>query len=236
MDTLDNTQPDHAQDWLQFTDGETPSSLALDPIFFEYVNPEDKILDYGSAWGRVPSQLREQGYNDVVGFDINVSELALARKQAHEANQESQYVAADARNLPFAPGTFNACLINGFMASQVDPADRVKVLKGAREMLKDDGILYMGVFGQTPENDRHLRRYEAHEKLTGEYGTYIVTDTHEVDGEELYRCHHYSEEELRELLEEAGFEIIELHKKQVDTISSVANGYYIIAKPAAAYN
>ncbi len=219
--------------WKQFANGQTPSSVILDNIFYEKVPKGSKVLDFGCAWGRVPFELQEKGYN-VVGFDINKTEIKRAKEFSKESNQKYdtkvQFDVADALELPYEDSSFDACLIQSFMTSLTNPEHRWKVLDEAKRVLKKDGVLYMGVFGQTWNNPKYKERYDAHFNITKERGTFIVTEDGTPNAPELYRSHHYTKEELIKLLEPRF--IIEIFKDTIFTSyhGNKANGFIVISR------
>jgi len=219
--------------WKKFVNGQTPSSVTLDKIFYEKVSTGSKVLDFGCTWGRVPSELQEKGYN-VVGFDINEAEILKAQEFAKESNQkykaQVQFDVADALKLPYEDNSFDACLMQAFMTTLTNPEHRTKVVDEAKRVLKENGTLYMGVFGQTWDNPKYQERYDAHFPITNEKGTFIVTEDGTPNTPELYRVHHYTREELSDLLNPR-FTVENFN----DTIftsyhGNKANGFIVLAK------
>ena len=219
--------------WKKFANGQTPSSVTLDEIFYEKVPTDSKVLDFGCAWGRVPLELQEKGYN-VVGFDINEAEISKAQDFAKESNKkytaQVQFDVANALKLPYEDNSFDACLMQAFMTTLTNPRHRTKVLDEAKRVLKNDGVLYMGVFGQTRENPKYKERYDAHFPITKEKGTFIVTKNGTPNTEEIYRVHHYTRDELSDLLTPR-FKVETFN----DTIftsyhGNKANGFIVVAK------
>jgi len=219
--------------WKKFANGQTPSSVTLNKIFYEKVSKNSQILDFGCAWGKVPLELQEKGYN-VIGFDINEAEIKKAQEFAKESNKkyksQIKFETANALNLPYKDNSFDSCLMQAFMTTLTNPEDRIKVLKEAKRVLKKDGILYMGVFGQTWENPKYQERYDAHFPITKEKGTFIVTKDGTPNTEEIYRVHHYTKDELNKLLSNK-FKIELLEKTTFTSYhGNKANGFIVIAK------
>jgi len=219
--------------WKKFPNGQTPSSVTLDKIFYEKVSTGSKVLDFGCAWGRVPLELQEKGYN-VVGFDINEAEILKAQEFAKESNQkykaQVQFDVADALKLPYEDNSFDACLMQAFMTTLTNPEYRTKVLDEAKRVLKENGTLYMGVFGQTWDNPKYQERYDAHFPITNEKGTFIVTEDGTPNTPELYRVHHYTREELSDLLNPRF--TVETFNDTIFTSyhGNKANGFIVLAK------
>ncbi|MEK6961601.1 MAG: class I SAM-dependent methyltransferase [Nanoarchaeota archaeon] len=223
MDNLDN--------WRRFKAKTTPAVVPLANEFYDDVPVNSRVVDFGCAWGRISFELYDQGYS-VVGFDINENEIACARQHAKEISaleSKLRFDVGNATNLPYPDRSFDAGVMVAFMVTIVDPQARTQVLKEAYRILRDGGVLYISDFGQTWNNEKYRRRYEEHFPITKEKGTFIVTDSHDIGGKELYRCHHYTEEELRSLIE-PHFKIVSWKETEFTTPSgNVSNGFKIIA-------
>jgi len=185
-------------DWKRFTAGTTPSTLDIDTLFFESVEPGARVLDIGCGTGKTTRNVGAQGYV-VTGIDINEDEVALAQRMDH--GKSVRYVAGDAAALPFDDRSFDACIMQAFLTTLAEPRMRRKAVAEAHRVLVAGGILYLGVFAYTPENPAYKRRYDAHLPITGEQGTFIVTAGGKKEGKPLYRAHHYTRDELEALLE-----------------------------------
>ena len=64
------------------------------------------FLDIGCNWGRWSIAASRLGY-DVVGIDPMLDGLRAARRVAHQLESSARFVAAEARWLPFADGSFD---------------------------------------------------------------------------------------------------------------------------------
>jgi ubiquinone/menaquinone biosynthesis C-methylase UbiE len=217
--------------WKKFANKQTPSTVTIDNLFYENIPKRSKILDFGCAWGRVSFELQEKGYN-VVGFDINQSEILIAQKLAIESNKkyisQVKFDNENALELPYEDNSFDACLMQTFMATLTNPKHRTDVLDEAKRVLKKDGILYISDFAQNWQNTKYKQRYEEHFLITKEIGTFIVTKKGTT--EEIYRVHHYTKKELEDLLNPR-FDDLTIK----DTIftsyhGNQANGFIVIAK------
>ena len=111
------TTPDpweeHARWWQdEFTDGADPEyAEQMLPIIAEHLRGARRVLDVGCGEGQVARHLlAESGVGSVVGVDPSQAQLAVAR----ERGGGPWYARAEARALPFAPGSFDAavaCLV-----------------------------------------------------------------------------------------------------------------------------
>lgn len=61
-------------------------------------------------------------------------------------------------------------------------------------------MLYIADFGQNWKNQGYSDRYNNDYRSTGEIGTFIVTDDGTPKGKELFLAHHYTLEELNDLI------------------------------------
>lgn len=219
--------------WKQFKGKETPSTVHLDDSFFKMVPKGSKVLDFACGWGRMAFKLQEKGY-DVVGFDINEDAVENARKASKKFNQihknRVSFDVANARDLPYTEGSFDACLIQAFMTALVDPEHREMVLNEASRVLKEDGILYLADFGQSWDNSLYRDRYLKDFSLTGEMGTFIVTEDGNPESPEIFRAHHYTRKELMELIEPRF--AVEMFKETVFTTyhGNKTTGFVVIAR------
>jgi ubiquinone/menaquinone biosynthesis C-methylase UbiE len=224
--------------WKQFIGRETPSTVEIHELFFKKVPKGSKILDFGCAWGRIAFQLQSKGYN-VTGFDINVNAIKTAVETAKLTNENNKqrvkFQTADALKLPFPNESFDACIVQAFLTTIISPEDRIKVLSEANRVLKDDGILYLADFGQNWKNPKYSDRYRRDYPVTGEIGTFIVTDETQT-GKELFRVHHYTRKELIKLVKEA-FKVENFHETLFTTFhGNKTSGYIIIARKVSVYN
>ncbi len=219
--------------WKQFVGKETPSTVELNGLFFSKVPTKTKVVDFGCAWGRVGFELQKKGYN-VSGFDINKNSIEYASQQAKKTNEEYpekiDFITADALNLPYDDNYFDACIMQAFLTTITNPEDRHEIIKEAWRVLSPRGILYLADFGQNWSNKLYKDRYLGDYSSTGEKGTFLVTEDGKEGGKELFLVHHYTLEELEQLLKNR-FNIEITLKTTFKTFhGNNTLGYIIIAK------
>jgi ubiquinone/menaquinone biosynthesis C-methylase UbiE len=219
--------------WKRFKGKETPSTVELSDLFFKNVAKGSNIIDFGCAWGRIAFELQTKGYT-VTGFDLNESTIAHALESSKKTNEiyenKVTFETANAIELPYLDETFDACIVQAFLTTIVRPDDRKKVINEVNRILKENGVLYLADFGQNWENPHYSERYVRDYPITGEMGTFTVKDESDPDGGEMFRVHHYTREELLELME-GSFSV----KNFQETIFTTFNGnrtkgYIIIAR------
>ena len=84
------------------------------------------ILDVPCGTGRFTGQLAARGYG-VVGSDISLEMMRVARSQIGPIDELRGYVRADAEALPFADGAFD-CVMSIRFLFHIDPVTRVRIV------------------------------------------------------------------------------------------------------------
>lgn len=237
--------------WKIFSEGKTPGTTPLPEKFSEYLNPSsDKlVVDVGCGWGRVSVWLYLQGYS-VVGTDINDKEIERARVAAKRIikpgakNTLNFQVDDSSKHIELGNGVADGVAVNGMFLAMTTPESRIGLASEILRILKPGGILSVAEFAQTSDEEYKID-YRKHALITNEYGTVVgfkkdlgITFKDKSD-EEIkalgkpenidYFSHHYTEDELREIL--SNFEILELNKEKFTTRSGKhINGFVIYAK------
>jgi SAM-dependent methyltransferase len=152
-------------------------------------------------------ELAERGY-ELTGVDLSGRLLSIALSEARRRDVIVNFIGQDARKMEFA-NKFHAaiCLYGGGFGILEDDDENAFLLSKVREALEPGAVFALGAEnrlhmeahpdefpGFDPETGYHLERQEL--KLEG--GRYEEVET-------LART--YTEEELRELLEGAGFRV-----------------------------
>ncbi|MCJ7662698.1 MAG: class I SAM-dependent methyltransferase [Desulfobacterales bacterium] len=153
-----------------------------------------KILDVGCAGGMTGKALRDKGFKEIVGIEVN-EEVALRGKSYYDT-----LIVGDVEKikLPFERGHFDCILYGDVLEHLVDPW---KVLKEHNALLKMEGIIICSI--------PNIRHYQIIEKLifngTWEYTEYGILDrTH---------LRFFTLDSIRRMLRETGFEIKDLIKR-----------------------
>lgn len=174
-----------------------PSTLPLLPEILSRLRPDDRILDLGCGAGRMLADLAGRGLGRLrLGLDINPPSLAAARDKGLDV------VRADLTALPLADACCDACLLSAVMTCLVPASRRLAVLREARRVTRR--VLCLADFLRNWDLPLYRARYEAGRAETGEPGSFLVRDG---QGEVLYAAHHFTLEELRELLRASGFAV-----------------------------
>jgi 2-polyprenyl-6-hydroxyphenyl methylase/3-demethylubiquinone-9 3-methyltransferase len=100
------------------------------------------LLDVGCGAGFLSNALAQEGIA-VEGLDLSPESLATARR--HDATQSVHYQSADAYELPFANGVFDAVTAMDFLEHVEDPA---RVISEIARVLKPGGLFFFHTFNR----------------------------------------------------------------------------------------
>ena len=111
------------------------------------------VLDLACGVGRDTFCLASHGL-DVIGVDASLNGLRVARQRKPDAGAACQFVAADARSLPFGDGVFEGVYCFGLLhefTGEGKAEDVALVMGEIRRLLGDRGLLVLAVLLGDPE-------------------------------------------------------------------------------------
>lgn len=209
---------DARDDWRRFDAGAIPSKEStphldafLDTATNEAAGAPLALLDVGCGSGRLSRRMFDRGFS-VVGVDINPEAIQAARRLAVPADATGRRLsfavadfAADA-SPPLDGDPFDVVVCQLVISIIGTPHQRANLLRHVRTTMRPGGRLFLSASGVSDTiNPGYARLYAEDLPLTGERHTYLSRDAR---GEVLYTTHHFTERELHDLLEAAGFEEI----------------------------
>ncbi len=216
--------------WFDVEGKKIPETIELDPVIYQYIPPGVRILDIGSATGRVSACLAGHGF-EVTGFDVNTDALKMTRASAHSHNCPfiPSLVRGTAIFLPFTDGSFNVAVMQAFLTVVELKEDRASIIREVFRILGPNGHIYIADFGQTWHSGIYRERYINDLPVTHEEGSFLVYD--EKTGEFAYVAHHFTERELVFLLIDNGF-TVEFFKRDifVTRTGNRINGFVIVGR------
>ena len=164
-------------DWLRAKIGPAPQQAPAEraspgeqdhfEFFTKYLRPDMRVLHAYCGDGKSSLVLAAHiGMGEIVGIDPEISNVRAARSRiAGSGGAEFSFERCSMGDLPFAPGEFDAVLIDGPLATDGSPkkalAEAVRVLApggllGARHMVASSRVLT----SPSPLIERALKRQE----------------------------------------------------------------------------
>jgi SAM-dependent methyltransferase len=193
------------EDWARFDAGAIPTKgdLSLLESWLDSLprsGAPARLLDLGCGVGVVSRRIGGRGFT-VVGVDINGEAIEEARHGGEGAFYRKDIASPAGLALEEAPFDIVVCQLVLSVVGTL--GDRRGLLTNAREALAPGGHFYLSASGVSSAiNPGYARLYAQDFERTGELHTY---ESRDADGEVLYRTHHFTEAELRALLDDAGF-------------------------------
>ncbi len=220
------------EDWARFDPAAIPTKTELrelDAWLDSDRHAEDgpaRLLDLGCGVGAVSRRLFEKGFS-VVGVDINSEAVAEARRTVEGVAFHVRDVASP-NGLELDEAPFDGVVCQLVLSIVSGLSDRRRLLANALDSLRPGGFFYLSASGVSDEiNPAYGRLYEEDFPSTGERHTYCSRDAM---GSVLYRTHHFTEEELRDLLESSGFvDVVLTRKKESSSRRPGEAAYFLYA-------
>lgn len=110
-------------------------------ILFEYITPNDKVLDLGCGNGRLYPIMKDKGAQ-YIGVDNSEGLISIAKRKHPEAS----FQVADALKLPFKDNSFDKIYAIAVLHHIPSKELREQFLKQARRVLKPNGLLIITVW------------------------------------------------------------------------------------------
>ncbi len=200
-----------------------PSSLKLNIL--DNIHKSSKILDIGCGNGDDLLALREQGFTELFGIDVN-RELVKSTKKLLGKNINISV--QDATNLKFSDECFDYAIAKALLTVLVSDTSIKKCLREAYRVLKLGGILQIEDFFQNWHLELYRDRYLKYSKELGVKCTFPVYDS---QNNLKYYARHFNVMDISILLIKVGFNIEKIEFKEVKTQSgNKVIGFTIVAK------
>ncbi len=192
------------------------------------IEPNDRILDLCCGQGRHCIELARRGFKHVVGVDRSRYLIRLAKKRAKQAGLSVAFHEGDARRFRLPEASFNCVALLGNSFGYFDrEEDDLRVLKAALRVLRPRGGLVLDLSdGQWVREHFDRRSWEwidenhfvCRERSLDGDGARLITREVVVHSErgviadQFYAERLYASEQIRGLLERAGYTDIRLHE------------------------
>jgi 2-polyprenyl-3-methyl-5-hydroxy-6-metoxy-1,4-benzoquinol methylase len=223
------------RDWARFAPSAIPTKTHV-PQLTRWLDTRvasgARVLDLGCGAGEITRELVARGF-DVAGVDLNAAAIEQCRHSFSAARFYLRDVAG-VDGLTLAETAFDAVVCQLVVSVIGDAADRAQLLRNAFEVLRPGADLFISFSARSDDlNEAYAELYARDFAVTQTYGTYLSRDS---QGEVLYRTHHFSEPEARELLVSSGYvgvaveEAIEASSRRPD---QRARFYYVTCRRGA---
>ena len=195
-------------------------------IFNEYITPPCTILDLGCGNGR----LRDSLSKDVTYTGIDVSKELL--KEARSLHPEATFQEASMTALPFANNTFTHVSAIASLQHLPSRKERETCIQEVHRVLQEGGYFFISnwdiVFSKHKKNIFHIIKDWI--QSAGRYAIYdypIPWKSADGSTQTMRYYHHFTEKEIRHLLEQNNFSI---EDSFVSSVSPRNRNLCIIAK------
>ena len=197
-----------------------PTSLALHPAVLERIRPGMRVLDVGCGEAGAGEEVRAAGA-DYFGLDLNLPSLRRAVARFSVAQ-------GDCLALPFGEGVFDVVILRAVLTVLPEDARRLACIAEALRVSRGltQGVVAVQDFMMTPELPLYEARYQRGAAMGLPQGAFPV----EEGGQLLYVARHATAAELRELVRQAGGEVVSLLEHPSPTRSGkIINGVTLLA-------
>lgn len=172
-----------------------------------YIHDGDAILDLGCGNGRL-YQLCRTKPAAYTGIDQSDELIRIAREKFPDAN----FVAGSMTKLPFAEKSFDKVFSIAAFHHLPDVTTRVETLQEIKRVLKPGGIVIflnwnlLGEWGKAKLQKGDIRLVDG---MDNDFLVPWKDPTGHAMGDRFY--HGFTDNELRQLCESAGFNVVEMH-------------------------
>jgi len=202
------------QDWSVFAPEAIPTKSQVPQLerwLRELPAAPLRCVDIGCGAGGCTRRLLARG-DSVVAVDINERAIAALRRALAGAAVELHVRdVANPVGLGLAAGAFDAAVCQLVVSVVGDAQDRATLLRNTHEVLREGAALFISFSGLSDDlNAEYASLYARDLQETGEHGSYLSRDE---TGRVLYRTHHFSADEIVQLLAATGFVDVQMEEQ-----------------------
>jgi SAM-dependent methyltransferase len=228
QESITNLQ-DFYQEKIEFQNYELNEKMNVKEVELlkNILDKNDKILEAGCGAGRLILELLKTGY-DVSGFDFTPKHVKHVKKQ----NPEAQVAVGDWHEIDSPDASYDAVYSLGRnILHDYSLIDQMQTFKEVARILRPGGKFIFdipnreqGVYRQMVE--KYASEMESRGIRNFRHGAIYDSP----DGKNFATRYTYSEDDIRQLAELAGFKIMEIKNEKLETGQGDENLYFILEK------
>lgn len=180
-------------------------------LLLRNISKDSVVLDIGCGFGRVVKSLAPH-VKKIIGIDNDKEAIEKTKESVKDVNNV-EIILEDAEELSFGDETFDVVDCMGGTISNLGDTKK-KIFSEVKRVLKDGGLFFCSSWNDDALEER-LKFYEKY--YPGEYTVNKETGYVEVLGK--FVSEQFSKEQIKNMLEENGFEVLETIKEGVLTIA-----------------
>lgn len=163
------------------------------------------VLECGCGSGRILKAVL--GVADtVIGIDFSQAQIESSKKNVPEGNVG--IVPGDLMNLPFKDGLFDSAVMMFNTIGGFDDIEKFHILKEIKRVLKDGGKLILSAYAENahPYQKKYYKNF-GYDSCSRDGITYAYSKE-----KGSFKSETFTKKKIERILEEVGFEVIELKK------------------------
>jgi SAM-dependent methyltransferase len=146
------------------------------PVNFERLeqrlSSDSRIVDIGCGYGRVLGQLFDRGYQNLIGFDLAPSMIAMAREHFPAISFAE---ISSPPQLPLTDSSVDATLLFAVLTCVPTNQGQREIVEEVRRVLRPGGLFYISDIW-LQDDERNRERYLRDEPKYGTYGVFDLPE------------------------------------------------------------
>ncbi|MDP1836518.1 MAG: class I SAM-dependent methyltransferase [Chlamydiales bacterium] len=147
-----------------------------DPLYFDklspFLTPASTLIEYGCGYGRLMQLVKEQGYQDVTGFDFAQNMIERGKQTFPHLNMR---LLDEPGIIPKPDESADAVIMLTVLCCMADLAEQSKVIGDIWRVLKKGGILYLSDF-LICDDEKYRDKYAEGLRTFGQWGVYTTSE------------------------------------------------------------
>lgn len=140
-------------------------------LLSKYVSPSAKIVDYGCGYGRLVSQLSDQHFSNIIGFDTSDNLV----KQGQENETSNLFHIENIDSLPLDNDSVDCILLFAVLTCIPSNYSQQKLINALYSKLRTNGIIYISDY-YLQENLSEVHEYEFLNGDENNFGVFTLAE------------------------------------------------------------